>query len=187
MTDTLPSGFSYQTGTTTGMTTANPAGTTGTITWSGSWTLPATGALTLNFQSTAATASGTYLNNASFTPTGYPVQSTGGTAGVTVTNPHMTLTKSADKASAKPGNTITYTIDYKNDGTGDAAFIIITDNIPANTTYVTGSMKAGNAGSTYATAAPVPDNLSGGGVVFGISGTLAPGGEGKVYFMVTIN
>ncbi len=187
VTDTLPAGFSYRTGTTTGMTTANPAGTTGTITWSGSWTLPATGALTLNFQSTAAAASGTYLNNASFTPTGYPVQSTGGTAGVTVTNPHITLTKTVDKPTPKPGDTLTYTVDYKNDGTGDAALIIITDNIPTYTSYVTGSMRAGNASSTYATATPVSDNLSGGSAVFIVSGTLAPGGEGKVYLQVTIN
>ena len=92
-----------------------------------------------------------------------------------------------DKPTPKPGDTLTYTIDYKNDGTGDAAFIIITDNIPTYTSYVTGSMKAGNASSTYATATPVPDNLSGGGAVFIISGTLAPGGEGKVYLQVAIN
>jgi uncharacterized repeat protein (TIGR01451 family) len=187
VTDTLPAGFSYKAGTTTGMTAANPSGTTGTITWNGSWTLPATGTLVLNFQAAAATVSGTYTNSATFSPTGYPAQSVSGAAPVTVTNPHITLTKSADKSSAKPGSAITYTVDYKNDGTGGAAFIIITDTIPANTTYVAGSMKVGNAGSTYATATPVPDNLSGGGVVFDVSGTLAPGGEGKVYFMVTIN
>jgi uncharacterized repeat protein (TIGR01451 family) len=59
---------------------------------------------------------------------------------------HISLTKSASisppagMSGPVPGATINYTIDYTNNGAGTAANLIISDEIPANATYVNGSM-----------------------------------------------
>ncbi|MHB0998958.1 MAG: hypothetical protein ACYC27_06900 [Armatimonadota bacterium] len=61
------------------------------------------------------------------------------------TSPKITLTLSVDKANAKSGETVTYTILYKNDGNGPANKVEIRLPIPANTSYITGS--ASNSGT----------------------------------------
>lgn len=58
----------------------------------------------------------------------------------TVIDGFMQLTKSTDKTQAKPGEEITYTIKYKNIGDKDAINVIVTDNIPNYTDYVSNSM-----------------------------------------------
>jgi uncharacterized repeat protein (TIGR01451 family) len=58
---------------------------------------------------------------------------------VTVTAPIMTISKVADVSTADPSDIITYTITYKNTGTGVAAHVYINDTIPAETTYVSSS------------------------------------------------
>jgi uncharacterized repeat protein (TIGR01451 family) len=55
----------------------------------------------------------------------------------------MTLIKAADKTEAKSGDTITYTIVYKNEGNADAKDVIITDPIPTGTTYIENSVTGG--------------------------------------------
>jgi len=47
----------------------------------------------------------------------------------TIKAPILTLTKSVDKATADPGETLTYTIVVTNTGTGDAIEVIISDNL----------------------------------------------------------
>ena len=61
--------------------------------------------------------------------------------------PTITLNKSADVSTAKPGDTITYTLTYGNTGPGDATNLVITDTIPANTTLVPGSITGGGTES----------------------------------------
>jgi len=191
--DTLHTGFTYN-GSTSGLTSSPPTGTTGTIHWDGSWTLPANGTLTLSFSATVSSSLGTYTNDASFTPTGYPVQQVLGTAPVVVgTEPAMSLTKSVDKASANPGDALTYTVYYHNTGGTAAMNLVLIDTVPPNTTYVAGSMRMGAASSTYATATPKTDaadadeaELSGGNLVFRVS-SVAAGGDGKVYLKLNIN
>jgi len=61
----------------------------------------------------------------------------------TETSPNLTLTKSADKTEVQPGDTITYTIIYKNDGASDAINVVITDPIPSGTVYVDQSATQG--------------------------------------------
>ncbi len=58
----------------------------------------------------------------------------------TVIEGFMQLTKTVDKTQAKPGEEVTYTIKYKNIGDKDAFNVIITDNIPNYTDYVSNSM-----------------------------------------------
>jgi uncharacterized repeat protein (TIGR01451 family) len=83
--DTLPAGFSYVAGSTTGVTTANPAIASQTLTWSGPFSVPATGSVILHFNVKVSTVPGTYLNNAGGDAGTVPVVPTGPTASITVT------------------------------------------------------------------------------------------------------
>jgi len=84
ITDTLPAGFTYVSGSTTGITTANPAVSTQTLTWSGPFTVPASGNATLHFNVTVSTVAGAYLNNAGGDAGNVPVAPSGPTAQITV-------------------------------------------------------------------------------------------------------
>lgn len=88
ITDTLPSGFTYVAGSTTGATTADPAVSSQTLTWSGPISVAAGGSTTLHFGVHVATTPGDYDNEAGGTAAGdYTVLGTGPTARVTVTAP----------------------------------------------------------------------------------------------------
>ena len=84
LTDTLPAGFSYRTGTTTGVTTTDPTVVGQNLSWSGI-SVPAGGSISLHFGVTVSSTPGTYDNAADGTATGYTVVGTGPTAPVTVT------------------------------------------------------------------------------------------------------
>jgi uncharacterized repeat protein (TIGR01451 family) len=85
ITDTLPAGFTYVTGSSTGVTTADPAIEGQLLTWSGSFTVPEGGSVSLHFGVTVSTEPGEYLNEAGGTADDLSVQGTGPTAPVTVT------------------------------------------------------------------------------------------------------
>ena len=97
ITDTLPAGFTYTPGSTTGATTADPGVAGQVLTWNGSFSVPGAGSLSLTFGVTASMTPGTYMNVATATAQGqFTVVGTGPTAPVTVTAPstaHLTLTK----------------------------------------------------------------------------------------------
>lgn len=88
ITDTLPPGFSYQSGSTSGATTSNPSINGQILTWSGPFTVAANGGtLALVFKATAASLTDTleiFYNNVFATSTNAPIPSTGDTAPVTV-------------------------------------------------------------------------------------------------------
>jgi uncharacterized repeat protein (TIGR01451 family) len=85
ITDTLPSGFSYVAGSTTGLTTANPSTSGSTLTWNGSFSVPGTGTATLTFDVDVGGAAGQFFNSAAATATGgFSVAPTGPTAPITV-------------------------------------------------------------------------------------------------------
>ena len=52
---------------------------------------------------------------------------------------------------------MTYAIEGANTGTATAENVIITDAVPANTSYVSNSIRIGPLGGTYGTAAPQTD------------------------------
>ncbi len=54
-------------------------------------------------------------------------------------NPSLTISKSDSPDPAPPGGNITYTITYGNTGYGNATNVVITDSLPGNTSYVSGS------------------------------------------------
>jgi uncharacterized repeat protein (TIGR01451 family) len=110
------------------------------------------------------------------------------------------LAKSVDKATVAPGGELIYTIHVRNLGNALAQTIIVIDTVPLNTSYVAGSLRIGDATTTYATATVLTDatdadqgQLSSGNPIFSIP-SLQPDDsqanqgldEKKVYFKVLV-
>jgi len=120
----------------------------------------------------------------------------------TIIEGYLQLTKSVDKTEAAPGEVLTYTIKYKNIGEKDALNVVITDQIPDHTTYVSNSLCLdtdcdGNCNTTYTDTAgddqaeyDSTNNLVrfrvGDGANGTVGGKVAPGEEGCVIFKVRI-
>jgi len=82
--DTLPPGFTYTAGSSSGVTTTDPAIAAQVLTWTGPFAVPAGGSVTLHFGVTVSTVDGTYTNQASADAGAAGVASTGATAPITV-------------------------------------------------------------------------------------------------------
>jgi uncharacterized repeat protein (TIGR01451 family) len=85
LTDTLPTGFSYQSGTTSGATTTDPGIVGQQLTWSGI-VVPGGGSASVHFGVTASSTAGIYTDDAEGTASGVTIVGTGDTAPVTVTS-----------------------------------------------------------------------------------------------------
>jgi uncharacterized repeat protein (TIGR01451 family) len=112
------------------------------------------GTITLIVEVDVGTADGTVMTNyvsldyddANGNP--YPTETDH--VDVTVTSPIMTITKTADVSTADPGDEITYTLAYKNTGTGEATDVYIKDTIPTDTDYVSSNpLYTSVSGNTY--------------------------------------
>jgi len=82
--DTLPSGFTYTAGSSSGATTADPTIAAQVLTWAGPFNAPAGGTVSLHFAVTAASINGTYFNQATADAGATTVAGTGQTAPITV-------------------------------------------------------------------------------------------------------
>jgi uncharacterized repeat protein (TIGR01451 family) len=104
----------------------------------------------------------------------------------TVTAPILSLSKSVNPTGNQPpGTTLTYSVVVTNSGTGQATQVVVTDNIPANTTYVDGSLIINSVSKTDATG---DDEASCDDVTATFNlGTMASGASATVSFQVTIN
>ncbi len=114
------------------------------------------------------------------------------TDSITVTHnvkaPVLTLDKAVDKASAQPGETLTYTITITNVGDGLATGVVLVDAIPANTTYVAGSITLNGPGQTDAKEDDYADyNWTNAGAITVTPPNMAPGDTVIITFQVTIN
>jgi uncharacterized repeat protein (TIGR01451 family) len=85
ITDSLPAGFSYAPGSTTGVTTTDPGVVGQDLTWNGPLVVPATSSVSLQFNGVASLIPGDYFNNAGGSGSGAAVIPSGATAKVTVT------------------------------------------------------------------------------------------------------
>ncbi|RKZ09952.1 hypothetical protein DRQ32_07645, partial [bacterium] len=85
--------------------------------------------------------------------------------------PILVLVKTANKTVVNPGETITYTINFANNGNANASGVALEDNVPANTTFVS------------ATGGGVET----GGIVTWIPGSIDAGTEGSVALTVEVN
>ncbi len=120
------------------------------------------------------------------TSVGDPTVSDFGELTVTVTAPVLSLTKTVSPVGNQPpGTTLTYTVTLLNSGSGVATTVVITDAVPANTTYVNGSMKIGASAKTDISDGDGATH-SGNSVIFEVP-LLGPGGTSSVSFSVTID
>ncbi|TAK58376.1 MAG: DUF11 domain-containing protein, partial [Bacteroidetes bacterium] len=146
ITDSLPSGFIYvSTGGGTLSPTSSPSnGATGQVTWSFSpnVTIAPGETKTLIFRA-RTTNTGSYTNTGK--ATGILVASTSSTISHSIvisvqsSSSSVTLTKIASSSNVHPGDTITYTIFYRNVSGGNQPQARIYDTIPSGVTYVTNS------------------------------------------------
>lgn len=95
--------------------------------------------------------------------------------GPVTTTPNISLSSTVDIAQAVPGDTLTYTLTYKNTGDGNANSVTITNPVPLNTTYVSGSASSGGVYDSASKAMnwTIP--------------VVAPGASGVLAFQVKVN
>ncbi len=200
ITDSIPAGLTYVAGTIQLNGTGVPDATSETAYGGGSTTAYSSGKVTIDVGTVNASATDTltFQVTANANTQGSPITNTANitfdTSGtvnpsVNVTPalvaPALSLIKAVNKASAAPGATLTYTITATNSATaGPASSVVISDPLPANTTYVSGSAEAGassgslsagnasyNGGTTTVSTNPV---------------TIAPGGTWILQFQAQI-
>lgn len=92
-----------------------------------------------------------------------------------------------------PGSVVTYQITATNNGAGNLTNLVITDPIPANMTYKTGTIRAGTSVGTLSARTDEADGdggrYDGGAIMSGTGSTinLGPGATWVVEFQATIN
>jgi uncharacterized repeat protein (TIGR01451 family) len=92
----------------------------------------------------------------------------------------LRLVKTTDKASAGPGDTITYTIAFRNDGSASLHNLRIHDAPPPYTTFAAAACGTVPAGVTCTIASV------NGSPEWQLEGDIAPGAEGHVIFAVRV-
>jgi uncharacterized repeat protein (TIGR01451 family) len=105
----------------------------------------------------------------------------------TLYSPVIVGTKNVSPAGDQPpGATLTYTVVVSNTGDGDATDVVISDDVPANTSYVAGSVTI--EGVTGFTDAADADDVTVIGDTINVSLDSIPAGQSKVIaFEVTID
>lgn len=82
--------------------------------------------------------------------------------------PDLSLTKSDSGVSTSAGGTVVYTLTITNNGDQGASGIVLTETVPANTTF--------NSGSSSAGWSCVPDNSAGSTCTLNLTGSIGGGG-----------
>jgi CSLREA domain-containing protein/uncharacterized repeat protein (TIGR01451 family) len=95
---------------------------------------------------------------------------------VDAAQPNLTLSKSDGGATVTPGGTVAYTLTYSNSGEG-ATGVVLTETVPAQTTF--------NAGASTAGWVCLPNNTAGSTCTLSI-GSVSNGGNGSATFAVTV-
>lgn len=187
---TLPSDFSYVSGSTSGSTTNDPSIDGDELAWFVNRNIKDTKGRKVVFKAITSLTRGNYPIYATCNGTGFDTTSMGPTAYVQCTGPVLGLSKSVDKSSSEPDDTLTYTINYSNSGDGDATYVFILEDIPDNTDYVSGSASGSSMnikysddnGTSYVSTEPTTvTNLS-----FQYNGSFSSGGSGSVSFKVEV-
>ncbi len=91
--------------------------------------------------------------------------------------PDLSITKSDGGASAAPGGTVAYTLTAANGGGQAATGVVLTETVPANTTF--------NAGASTAGWSCAPNNNAGSTCTLAV-GSLAVGGSQTATYAVTV-
>ncbi|HWM89561.1 MAG TPA: carboxypeptidase regulatory-like domain-containing protein [Thermoanaerobaculia bacterium] len=96
---------------------------------------------------------------------------------VNVAPPDLTIAKSDGGASVEPGGTVAYTLTYSNVSTTGATGVVITETVPANTTF--------NPGASTAGWACAPDNNAGSICTLAVGAVAGTSGDLMAIFAVT--
>ena len=152
ITDTLPGSTSFVSATGGGA----PSG--GTVTWTiGNLVAGASGSVQLVVRVANPLPSKTIITNAIYGIDSNETPVKGGVAVTTTvsSSPGLGIFKKHSPSSASVGADLTYTITFSNTGTADATGVVITDQIPLNTTFVSatagGTLSAGMVSWTIGT------------------------------------
>src|SRR5207245_1078567 len=118
-------------------------------------------------------ANGTVITNGTYSITSTETGPVNGAADTTTVNsaPILAISKSDAPDPVAAGNNVTYTISYSNTGNANATNTVISDTVPANTTFVSAT-----GGGTLA-----------GGVVTWNIGLLGAGSSTSVQLVVKVN
>jgi len=177
LSDTVPANMTYVNGSATGGGVYTPA--TQSLTWAiGVLSVNGTGTKTFKATVNTGTAVGTNISNTALVSCAETTAVSSNMAVVSVVAiplPTLTLTKAVSPASAVPGGTVSYTVNYANTGTVPATNVTVSDTIPANLTYLTGTATGGcgyNA-ATRTISWPI--------------GTLNAGVSGAMMFKASVN
>jgi uncharacterized repeat protein (TIGR01451 family) len=98
----------------------------------------------------------------------------------------LVIVKSVNAATARPGDVLTYTITYSNNGPSPLSSIVIRDATPAFTVFQSASCAALGTGLTSCVVSSQPIAGGAGPIVWTLSGSLAPGASGSVTFQVRV-
>lgn len=98
----------------------------------------------------------------------------------------LKLSKTVDKATARSGDLITYTITYRNDSSQPLANLKINDVTPRYTTFSNASCGALATGLTACSLSAQPSVGSSGNLEWTFTGTLQPGASASVNFAVVL-
>ena len=147
-----------------------------------------TGVVTLVVQLSDVVTDGQLLPNTAAIHDGWQVDED--TYTVTARAPVMHLAKHGIPAGVvAPGEVITYRLCYSNTGSSEATNVVITDGIPANTTYVPGSAQSGSGDLEYydgsAWSREEPETVT--GLRWTIPNVPATGETACVAFSVRVN
>lgn len=96
----------------------------------------------------------------------------------TLSTADVTATKSNNNGAPQPGQTITYTLNFTNSGTGTATGAVLYDTLDANVSYVNASATVNSGGGSIGFAS---------GVVTWTIGSIPGGGTGQATFQVTVD
>lgn len=181
--DDLPAGFSYRAGSTSGVTTADPSVSGQSLTWSGSFSVPAQGSVSLHFGVTVAATANLYYNQATALASGYSVAPTGPTAPVTVTPSEASADLSVSMSDVPDPVTVNlpvaYAVTTTNHGPDPASGVTLTDTIPAGTAFQSASWSQGtcseNGGIVTCSGATLGD-----GEELVVTVVVVPGAKGDI-------
>jgi CSLREA domain-containing protein len=96
---------------------------------------------------------------------------------VDAAQPNLTLTKSDGGAAVAPGGTVAYTLSYANTGGESATGVVLTETVPAHTTF--------NAAVSTGGWVCLPNHNAGSTCTLNL-GSVSNGGSGTVTFAVTV-
>ena len=189
--DTLPAGFSYVAGSTSGATTANPTVSGQTLTWTGPFSVPAgdgstAGSTTLHFDVTVSATPGDYVNNAGAVAAGFTVVPTGDSAPVTVVPAaDLSIAKTDSPDPVTVGKDLSYSLLVSNHGPQDAAGVSVTDALPAGATLVSSSTTVGSCSGTATVTCDLGTLANGASATVTI--VVRPGSAGQLSNTATVS